>query len=53
MKRSKLYQKRTKLESSAKKNPKLEMLKRISPKAIARAIEAKMRENDKKTKDYE
>lgn len=53
MKRSKVYQKKTKLESSVKKNPKLEILKRVSPKAIARAIEAKMRENDKNKQDYE
>ena len=53
MKQSKIYKKSAGFSSTVKKNPKLEILKRISPKAIARAIETKMRENDKKTQDYE
>ena len=44
--------KRKKLDDSLKKNPKLEALKRISPKALARAIETKMKEDDKNKDDY-
>ena len=48
MKNYKKHSRKTKISEFMKKNPKLEVLKRLPPEVIARAIKSKMNEEDDK-----